>query len=42
VTPAVVLIIDDEDIVRKMIIKALEPEGFGICEAENGEAGRPA
>lgn len=41
-TPAVVLIIDDEDIVRKMIIKALEPEGFGICEAENGEAGLAA
>ena len=41
-TPAVVLIIDDEDIVRKMIAKALEPEGFVLYEAENGEAGLAA
>jgi len=36
---AKILIIDDEDIVRDMLRDILEPVGYSILEAENGQKG---
>ena len=33
-----VLCVDDSPTIRKLVIKALEPEGYTVIEAENGQA----
>jgi len=34
-----ILIIDDEPPIRRMLRAALEPQGYRVCEAENGQLG---
>ena len=40
-TPAqsTILIIDDEPPIRRLLRAALEPQGYRVCEAENGQLG---
>jgi CheY-like chemotaxis protein len=36
---AVILVIDDEDLMRRMVQRLLAPEGYTVLEAKNGAVG---
>ena len=41
-TPANILVVDDEPDIRELVSEILRDEGYQVCVAENGEAARSA